>query len=307
MKDVQRGREILEYADANAVMPPNMRDPSYGWTTDPVPRSWPCTSPLQDIAPQATASVDDMFYTGQEAAASIADIFYTGQEAIAWQGPLPYPKPPQNPPTKAEIDEWKLGNSRRVLDKVLYNRQWCYREDAYWFNGQAPVMGSTLGRTLARSIIQIPPGSGIPLIKDIPQDTKTQMTAWLLIMHDIYPEAKDEELTAIINRLWYGPQIIYHMIYRVHTELPTGKSGISVTEVEEMCRDQQLWGNDEIPRRVAELRVGKKFKCRFPNPRTGNWIVWDADFDCAMETIERAAERLDLDLVKAAPRGTQGF
>lgn len=115
-------------------------------------------------------------------------------------------------------------------------------------------------------------------------------------MRLLYPQVSCERITAVFNRIWHGPQIIYHMMHRIRIELPTGRHGASSAEVENLYLHQRLWAKAEVPQRLTGLKASKKFGCSFPRPNSGQMVEWCAGFHCVVKTIDRAAERLDFRL-----------
>lgn len=131
--------------------------------------------------------------------------------------------------------------------------------------------------------------SDIPEIPDIPQDIQSQQAAWILIIAHLYPNHNWDKVTATFNRIWYGPEIIFHMIYRVRIEKPVDAKGITSEEAKALFADHKLWNNVEHTTRMKALLASHGFVCTFPNPRApGQPYQWLVGFQCIKDKIEDA-------------------
>lgn len=138
-----RSTEVSQDAGADESVMQHHEIPMPFWKHDRVPKSGRCMSPLEDMEPQA--------------ALEIARVFYKGGEVTAWAGPEPLPELVSDP-SKEEMQayqekllETQTTNRLRVLDRVLINRGWTYREDTFWLGGASkgtPPQGAEIGRLL---------------------------------------------------------------------------------------------------------------------------------------------------------------
>ncbi|KAL8714955.1 MAG: hypothetical protein Q9225_006484 [Loekoesia sp. 1 TL-2023] len=296
---------------------------------DPVPddfQRWPrektvsgrCKSPLDDLEPTA--------------AKEIAQIYYKGDETEIWGIPvdtsrLSHVEMKQIDTDLAEQekrlneDEKKnikitLARKRdhliqeKLVEKVweescrrngrdLFNSVWYYHENPFWLEGTPEMArdpfwesGTKIGKALEGSLIRIPYRSDIPKIPEIPQDDNSQQTAWIYLIKRSYPSLSRDDITAVFNRIWYGPQIIYHMTARVRIEWPVNPKQLSADEVGRLFNNQQLWDKADEAQWMQKLRASTIFACTFPNPRfPGQPYRWFTNFQCVEKKIKNAAER----------------
>lgn len=219
---------------------------------------------------------------------------------------------------KRELLTDKLHNKkrqeyRRQYDRQLINNAWCFHEFPLWLQGVPEDQpwdpdwdvhpSNRIGRAPEGRLIRIPYNSNIPGIPDIPADATSQMTAWIIIMRHLYPDATPKEVTAVLNRIWYGPLITYYMTVRIRIEGPPNQKQLEVQQMPNMVQSQKLFDQGQASEWIAKLQANEKFVCTFPNPTIpGARYERYAGFECVVKKINDAAERVDIDSLKGASK-----
>ncbi|KAL8911067.1 MAG: hypothetical protein Q9171_003714 [Xanthocarpia ochracea] len=252
------------------------------WLRNNLPRTGPCPSPLEDVDPLV--------------AMTIAELYYKGPQADIWGGP-------PIPDTIDELEGDKLEEALRaeehhLASQKVFNRTWSYDENTLWLNGGGDQSNtSTVKQAPEKCLIRIPFRSDIPVIPDIPQNEASQQTAWILLIGYLYPTADDEDVTAVFNRIWNGPRIIFNMAVRVRVEVPSGQAQVSTQDMRDIRINQKLWKPEEQNQRMARFGMHARFLCRFPGlMQDKKPYAWNADSGAVRRTIDRAAQRLYVDL-----------
>ena len=233
---------------------------------------------------------------------TIAKLYYKGPQADIWGGP---PNPDSTDGLEGDKLEKALqAKEHRLASQKLFNRTWSYDENTLWLNGLGDQsITATVKQAPEKSLIRIPFRSDIPVIPDIPQDEASQQTAWILLIGYLDPTADDEDVTAVFNRIWNGPRIIFNMAVKVRVEVPSGQAQVCTQDVKDIRLNQKLWKPEEQNQRMARFKTHAKFLCRFPGlMQDKKPYTWNADFGAVRRTVDRAAQRLYVDLSGSACR-----
>ncbi|KAL8903797.1 MAG: hypothetical protein Q9207_003689 [Kuettlingeria erythrocarpa] len=305
-------------------------------------RRWPppkilsgaCPSPLDDLEPTAATTIADHFYNQGSQAENVwgppvdtSQLDITQMKTIekkmvdeelrlravkdtTMKGKLAVLK---RELVKDKLHDKQRQEYRRLYDKELINNAWCFHEHPLWLQGVPEDQpwdpdwdvrpSNRISRAPEGRLIRIPYNSDIPRIPDIPADAISQMTAWIIIMRYLYPDATPKDVTAVLNRIWYGPMITYYMTVRARIEGPPNQKQLEVQQMPGMVQSQKLFDQGQASEWMAKLQANEKFVCTFPNPTIpGGRYEWCAGFECVVKKINDAAERVDIDSLKGVSK-----
>ncbi|KAL8931712.1 MAG: hypothetical protein Q9216_007101 [Gyalolechia sp. 2 TL-2023] len=299
-----------------------LQDGHQRWPRE-ITTSGQCKSPLDHLEHTTAAEIAQMFYKGDETEVWGVPIDTTSLSPVEMKlfenevaGTKMHPDTRKEDEIKARLeeacrlkqetlDQKEWNESHRRIGRELSNNVWCYQEDRLWLDGSSSKAsedkiwpcGITIGKALEGSLIRIPWRSDIPKIPNVAPDEKSQQAAWVLIIRHFYPHLSWENITAVFNRIWYGPEIIYHMTARVRIEKLGNRKGPTADQAQQFFLNHELLNKVEQAGRMKALRASKEFACTFPNPRSpGQSYQWFAGIQCVEEKIKDAADRIHVKL-----------